>query len=59
MIEPVMDALTTLVRPFDKAMPAMINSAALPKVALSNPPYPCRRARPALPWRDRSNPPPE
>lgn len=40
MIEPVIDALTTLVRPRESAMPAMINSAAFPKVALSNPPIP-------------------
>ena len=40
MIDPVMEAFTTLVRPLDSAMPAMISSAALPKVALSNPPRP-------------------
>ena len=40
MIEPVMEALTTPVNPLDKAISAMINSAALPKVALSSPPIP-------------------
>jgi len=35
-----MDAFTTLVSPFDRAIPAMISSAAFPKVALSNPPRP-------------------
>jgi hypothetical protein len=40
MIDPVMDAFTTLVRPLERAMPAMISSAAFPKVALSNPPKP-------------------
>ena len=41
MIEPVMEALTTSIKPLDKAISAMINSAALPKVALSSPPTPC------------------
>ena len=40
MIDPVMEAFTTLVRPLESAMPAMISSAAFPKVALSNPPKP-------------------
>ena len=40
MIDPVMEAFTTFVRPLESAMPAMINSAAFPKVALSNPPRP-------------------
>src|ERR1700730_16629789 len=40
MIDPVIDALTTLVRPLESAMPAMINSAAFPKVAFSSPPSP-------------------
>src|SRR5215211_148417 len=40
MIDPVREAFTTLVRPLDRAIPAMISSAAFPKVALSNPPRP-------------------
>src|SRR5215475_3361402 len=40
MIDPVIDAFTTLVRPLERAMPPMISSAAFPKVALSNPPKP-------------------
>ena len=40
MIEPVIDALTTPVSPFESAIPAMINSAAFPKVAFNNPPRP-------------------
>ena len=40
MIEPVIDALTTPVRPFESAITAMINSAALPNVAFSSPPTP-------------------
>ena len=40
IIDPVMEAFTTLVRPLDRAIPAMISSAAFPKVALSNPPRP-------------------
>src|SRR5215211_2172184 len=40
MIDPVIEAFTTLVRPLERAMPAMISSAAFPKVALSNPPTP-------------------
>src|SRR6266403_1295831 len=40
IIDPVMEAFTTLVRPLERAMPAMISSAAFPKVALSNPPKP-------------------
>lgn len=40
MIDPVREAFTTLVRPLESAMPAMISSAAFPKVALSNPPKP-------------------
>src|SRR6476659_4877882 len=40
MIDPVMDAFTTLVSPLDRAIPAMISSAAFPKVAFNNPPRP-------------------
>src|SRR5258708_30362809 len=40
MIEPVIDAFTTPVSPFESAISAMINSAALPKVAFNNPPIP-------------------
>src|SRR5438093_11550112 len=40
MIDPVREAFTTLVRPLERATPAMISSAAFPKVALSNPPKP-------------------
>ena len=40
IIDPVREAFTTLVRPLESAMPAMISSAAFPKVALSNPPKP-------------------
>ena len=40
MIDPVREAFTTLVRPLESAMPAMMSSAAFPKVALSNPPRP-------------------
>jgi hypothetical protein len=40
MIEPVIDALTTSKRPARIATRAMINSAALPKVAFSRPPTP-------------------
>src|SRR4030095_11167817 len=40
MIDPVMEAFTTLISPLERAMPAMISSAAFPKVALSNPPRP-------------------
>ncbi len=40
MIEPVIDAFTTPVSPFESAISAMINSAALPKVAFNNPPTP-------------------
>ena len=54
----VFDAFTTPVRPFDSAISAMINSAALPKVALNNPPAPWPRcsasssvARPIQPAR--------
>src|ERR1044072_4666875 len=43
MIEPVIEALTTLVRPFDRANSAMINSAAFPKVAFKSPPIPWPR----------------
>jgi hypothetical protein len=39
-IDPTSDALTTSVRPSEMATSAMINSGALPKVALSNPPMP-------------------
>src|ERR1041384_5166432 len=38
MIEPVIEALTTPVSPFERAMPAMISSAAFPNVAFNNPP---------------------
>ncbi len=40
MIDPVMDAFTTSCSPARSAITAMINSAALPNVALSNPPIP-------------------
>ena len=40
IIEPVIDALTTLVRPFESAMTAMISSAAFPNVAFKKPPAP-------------------
>src|ERR1700760_4661326 len=43
MIEPVIDAFTTPVSPFESAISAMINSAALPKVAFNNPPTPWPR----------------
>src|SRR6185437_7666506 len=60
MIDPVMEAFTTLVRPLERAMPAMISSAAFPKVALSNPPRPSPTraerfggaADPARDWND-------
>lgn len=42
-MEPVMDALTTPVKPFDNANSAMISSAALPNVAFRSPPIPCPR----------------
>src|SRR6516162_9795695 len=58
MIEPVIDAFTTPVSPFERAISAMINSAALPKVAFNNPPTPWPRcsasssvARPIQPAR--------
>src|SRR6266404_105582 len=58
MIEPVIDAFTTPVSPFESAISAMINSAALPKVAFNNPPIPWPRcsasssvARPIQPAR--------
>src|SRR6516165_8418279 len=58
MIEPVIDAFTTPVSPFESAISAMINSAALPKVAFNNPPTPWPRcsasssvARPIQPAR--------
>ena len=38
MIEPVMDALTTVIRPACSAKNAMISSAMLPNVALRMPP---------------------
>ena len=38
MIEPVMNALTTSIRPACRAKKAMISSAMLPKVALRMPP---------------------
>src|SRR5437773_9877593 len=40
IIEPVIEALTTLLSPFESATTAMINSAALPNVAFNNPPAP-------------------
>src|SRR5271165_7277094 len=43
MIEPVIDAFTTPASPFESAIMAMINSAALPKVAFNNPPTPWPR----------------
>src|SRR5215470_15577346 len=58
MIEPVIDAFTTPISPFESAISAMINSAALPKVAFNNPPTPWPRcsasssvARPIQPAR--------
>src|ERR1700746_829048 len=58
MIEPVIDAFTTPVNPLESAISAMINSAALPKVAFNNPPTPWPRcsasssvARPIQPAR--------
>ena len=58
MIDPVSDAFTTVVSPFDSAISAIISSAALPKVALRNPPMPapvraesCWVARPNQPAR--------
>jgi hypothetical protein len=38
MIEPMIDALTIVVRPAERAKMVMISSAALPKVALRMPP---------------------
>jgi len=40
IIEPTIDALTTLLGPFESAITAMISSAALPNVAFNNPPAP-------------------
>src|SRR6266403_2273720 len=40
IIEPAIDALTTLLRPFESAITAMISSAAFPNVAFNNPPAP-------------------
>src|ERR1700751_6122415 len=58
MIEPVIDAFTTPVSPLESAISAVINSAALPKVAFNNPPTPWPRcsasssvARPIQPAR--------
>jgi len=55
-IEPVMEALTTSIKPRERAINAMMSSAALPKVALSRPPTPsparwlkCSVARPIHP----------
>src|SRR5437016_6965191 len=42
IIEPAIDALTTLLRPFESAITAMISSAAFPNVAFNNPPAPSR-----------------
>src|SRR6266480_2236563 len=38
IIEPAIDALTTLLRPFESAVTAMISSAAFPNVAHKSPP---------------------
>ena len=38
MIEPMIDAFTTVVRPAERAKMVIINSAALPKVAFRMPP---------------------
>ena len=58
MIDPVSEAFTTVVSPFDSAISAIISSAALPKVAFRNPPKPapvraeiCSVARPNQPAR--------
>ncbi len=58
MIDPVSEAFTTVVSPFDSAISAIISSAALPKVAFGNPPKPapvraeiCSVARPNQPAR--------
>jgi len=58
MIEPVMEALTTPVSPFERAKSPMMSSAALPNVALRKPPTPgprcsvrCSVARPIHPAR--------
>ena len=58
MIDPVIEALTTPVKPLFNATSAMINSAAFPKVALRKPPTPaperdasCSVARPIQPAR--------
>jgi hypothetical protein len=40
MMDPAIEAFTTLVNPLESAMPAMISSAALPKVAFNSPPSP-------------------
>ena len=40
IIEPAIDALTTLLRPFESAITAMISSAAFPNVAFNNQPAP-------------------
>src|SRR5207244_2246136 len=40
MMDPVIEAFTTLVSPLESAMAAMISSAALPKVAFNSPPSP-------------------
>jgi hypothetical protein len=40
IIDPVIEALTTSCNPARRAMIAMINSAAFPNVAFSNPPIP-------------------
>src|SRR5881227_1509127 len=40
MMDPVIEAFTTLVSPLESAMPAMISSAALPRVAFNSPPSP-------------------
>src|SRR5438132_2044983 len=40
MMDPVIEAFTTLVSPLERAMAAMISSAALPKVAFKSPPSP-------------------
>ena len=40
MMDPVIEAFTTLVSPLESAMAAIISSAALPKVAFNSPPSP-------------------
>ena len=49
MMLPVIDALTRVNRPWCRARRVMISSAALPKVALSRPPYWAPRCRATWP----------